>query len=66
VAFGRILVETAVGTAVGAAIAIFVAGVTDPLDVVLGAGLGFVASVVQLRLRRRQTSHLEVPTHDAT
>jgi hypothetical protein len=52
VAFGRILAETGAGTAAGAGIAILVAGLTNPLVAVLGGALGFVASVVQLKLRR--------------
>lgn len=64
VAFGRILVETAIGTAAGAAITVLVAGFADPLDLVLGGALGFVASVVQLRLRRRHIPQVGVSTHD--
>ena len=40
VAFGRILVETAVGTVAGAAFAILVAGFANPLAAVLGGGIG--------------------------
>ena len=66
VAFGRILVETAVGTVAGAAFAILVEGFANPLAAVLGGGVGFLASVVQLRLRRRQSAQLQAATHDAT
>jgi len=66
VALGRILAEATLGTALGAALAILAAGAANPLVAVLGGGLGFVASVVQLRFRRRRSAYRQAPVHDAT
>ena len=66
VAFGRILVETALGTAIGAAIAIATIGFANVLLLLVGGFLGFGASVLQLRLRRPRATQLRSPTRNAT
>lgn len=65
VAFGRILVEAAAGTAAGAALGILADGASNPFLALIGGFLGFSASAVQLRLRRPRTPHVHASTSDA-
>ena len=66
VAVGRILAERGAGTAAGAAIAILIGDGGNPLVVALGGVLGFVATVVQLKVRQRRRPQLHGSTHNAT
>ena len=57
VAFGRIFVETTIGTAAGAALAILDGGLANPFVAVLGGAIGFLVTVIQLKLRRPRQAH---------
>jgi hypothetical protein len=66
VSFARILAETIIGTVAGAVLGILSDAMADPFAGIVGGFLGFIASVIQLRVRRPRTVRLGASATDET